>query len=533
TSSGRIFFIWRILEIQKIKKMTPQFLLIYLLIWFILNLYFLTAFPFAHSDEPWLSGLTRNMMTEGRPDVTETFFDLYPRHPHALKIIFHAFQMPFIFLGAYSLFSVRLLSLCAGVLCLYGFSRLLQRLSPGNKLAALTATILLSIDIQFIYAAHTARQEILLLLVLILAFYHYLGIKKTQQALFSGLIIGLSFGIHPNAFILAVPLGLLYLLDIFNRKKTITMGLFYLMGLAAGGVFFAGLSLLFNPGFISDYLAYGSPLGVTRSLDTKIRQLPHFLSQLYHRIGGTYYLPDIRPQMIFFLLFLLLLIPTKVRGRSLVYAGTTGVLMGIMALGKYSPLSILFLTPFLYLAFFLLIQRLHLTLALSVTAVFVALNLLLSASNIRTEVYPADQKESYKEYLEGIEDALPPGAVVLANMNTEYAFEGGHLFDYRNLSYLPDNRDSSVENYIRERKIEYILFPDELDFVYESRPVWNVLYGNPSRWYPELKNFIQKKSVLIETLDSPAYAMRIQAYKYKKEWKLKIYRVLPDSAREE
>ena len=74
---------------------SKNLLLIYLLAWFSLNLLLLNDFPGAHSDEPWLSGLTRHMLAEKKFDVTEPFFDLYPRHPHGLKIIFHILQMPF------------------------------------------------------------------------------------------------------------------------------------------------------------------------------------------------------------------------------------------------------------------------------------------------------------------------------------------------------------------------------------------------------------------------------------------------------
>ena len=44
-----------------------------------------------------------------------------------------------------------------------------------------------------------------------------------------------------------------------------------------------------------------------------------------------------------------------------------------------------------------------------------------------------DQKESYKEYLDGIEKHLPQDAVVLAHLNADFAIDDGKLFDYRNL----------------------------------------------------------------------------------------------------
>ena len=63
-------------------------------LYFVFSLFFLDKFPFMHSDESWLSGLTRTMMHEGL-DSTETFFDLLPRYPHAIKSFFHIMQNAF------------------------------------------------------------------------------------------------------------------------------------------------------------------------------------------------------------------------------------------------------------------------------------------------------------------------------------------------------------------------------------------------------------------------------------------------------
>ena len=73
-----------------------KILIILLFIYFLVNLSFLTHFPFIHSDESWLSGLSRNILETKNFSSTETFFDLYLRNPHAIKIIFHSIQIMFI-----------------------------------------------------------------------------------------------------------------------------------------------------------------------------------------------------------------------------------------------------------------------------------------------------------------------------------------------------------------------------------------------------------------------------------------------------
>jgi hypothetical protein len=46
-------------------RWTGLLLLAYLTGYFFVNLTFLADYPFVHSDEAWLSGLTRNMMESG------------------------------------------------------------------------------------------------------------------------------------------------------------------------------------------------------------------------------------------------------------------------------------------------------------------------------------------------------------------------------------------------------------------------------------------------------------------------------------
>ena len=124
---------------------------------------------------------------------------------------------------------------------------------------------------------------------------------------------------------------------------------------------------------------------------------------------------------------------------------------------------------------------------------------------------------------------IPPGEEkILGGLNTAYAFEHGRLLDYRNLAHLKEH-GISFDEYIREREIGYIIHTGELDFIYESRPVWNALNGNPSHWYPRFMKFIEDDCEEIGLIYSPSYGTRIQAYRYNRDWPLRIYRVLPAS----
>src|SRR6056297_187850 len=162
-------------------------------IYFVVNILLLSQFPFIHSDESWLSGLTRQIMSGIASEnpaslvLTEPFFDLLPRFPHFIKMLFHALQWPFLAVFGYTPLAPRLLSLSAACLALWFFYRTAgaldhdsgqgggqqsrpalnsgRRLTTGQSWGSsggwfsisFVTAVLLALDIQFIYAAHFGR----------------------------------------------------------------------------------------------------------------------------------------------------------------------------------------------------------------------------------------------------------------------------------------------------------------------------------------------------------------------------------------
>ncbi|OQY34346.1 MAG: hypothetical protein B6241_05020 [Spirochaetaceae bacterium 4572_59] len=524
--------------VTKHRTFNPQVILWgYLLLWFLLNLLFLTDFPLMHSDEAWLSGLSRHMSAEGRLDVTEPFYDLYERHPHAIKILYHLFQILFIQIFGYSLFSLRLLSLLGGVLCLYLMFQLLKSVFHHSRLFyfPLLVVIWMSWDVQFIYAAHTARQEIIMLALMLSSLILTLDGKSTAHGALTGCIIGLAAGFHPNAFLIAWPAGLLLLREMVTRKRSFLSGMAFLLTAAFTATLFVSLSFHFNPSFVQDYLSYGEPLGVMDASDVKILKWPLFYSKIFHQVGGTYYLPDIRWQFYSLPLFLLFL-PLSSGRKGIIPAGLIGINLGIMILGKYSQPSVIFLIPFYYLAGAALLvgmQKISGQLQLLLILILLPLTLLLSAQEIKGELDPS--AESYDEYLEQIRTLVPEESRVLGSLNLEYYLERGNLYNWRNLAFLPqeskEEEKSPFASYIHSRNINMIIIPSEIDYVYKNRPSWNALYGNTAHWYPQMEEFLEKNCVLTGSFESPSYGTRIEAYKNRKPWTVSVYRVISEDSR--
>lgn len=516
---------------------------IFLVIYLIINLIFLTRFPFVHSDESWLSGLSRSIGFNNDFSMTEPFFDLKDRYPHAIKIVFHGIQILFMKLLGYNIFSMRLISLIFGVFTLY-FIYKLTLLLWGNENLALGALGLTAFDIQYIYASHFARQEIILVFVLMLSiyiFFKYLPKHSSKAAILLGSLIGLSIGIHPNSFIISLPLLFLYIYHIFFTKHLSIRHLFYyVLAQCVFALIYIGLSLYFDPHFFAHYTNQGQEFEVFNPLTSKITEYKLFYLKLFHQLSGTYYTPNIKFQFFLFPLVLVIsLILAYITKQKKCTAATStprydssetiiglslaiiSLNIGIILLGRYNQTSVILQFPIFYLLASYRIYSYPKVKAKIRSLIFGLLMLTLGISSF-LNISPS-LNYRYEDYLAQISKSVPPDSEVLANLNTEYYFSLGTLHDYRNLSYLK-NKNLSFAEYIRMNNIKYIIYPEEIEVIYAERPRWNGMYG-PATYYEEMKEYLENECQLIDQFSAPVYGMRIVSYMDVKDWKVSIYQV--------
>ena len=490
--------------------------------YFIANLFFLDKFPFMHSDESWLSGLTRTMMHEG-VGSTETFFDLLPRYPHAIKTLFHLIQMPFILIFGYNLFAVRLLSLIFSCAIIYLVYKIAYNFSQSKLFSAIAAAVV-AFDVQFIYASHFARQEIIILFGMLFALWHItknISRWSLRHDIFTAAIIGLMIGIHPNAFIAALAVGSIYLYYIMVDKKIKFKNLFTLIGVVSlFAAIFVGLSYTFDPQFIPHYLKYGDHLGVTMNFAEKIRAIVPYYQKIWLGVSGTYYTPFVKIQMALFEAALILGIIYSFKDKKILLFlfPIAAVNIGYIIIGRYSQPSVLFMFLMCWLLVFYLLSRIK---KVGVVLAGVLASAMLVISVIQIVPYT---NRDYYDYLEKIKSTVPEEAMVLASLNAEYAFGYGSLSDYRNLGYL-DDLGIEFADYVKMNSIEYIIYPEEMDYIYQARPVWNIVYGNLYPYYEDMQAFLENSCEVIDEFSSP-YAMRITEFAKDKDWSVKIYRVI-------
>jgi hypothetical protein len=103
-------------------------------------------------------------------------------------------------------------------------------------------TILLSLNIQFLYASHFARQEIILIAGLLGC-----GLLILRgHPLAAGLVTGLCIGLHPNSFIIGT-MGLALTLTSFRKKPL--QAIRFSMGAGFFALFFCEPEFLLGSGF--------------------------------------------------------------------------------------------------------------------------------------------------------------------------------------------------------------------------------------------------------------------------------------------
>jgi hypothetical protein len=500
------------------RRIEGKAIFLFLALYFIGNLLFLGQFPFMHSDESWLSGLSQAMLQEGL-NTAEPFFDLKPSYPNAISILFHILQMPFLLIFGHSLFAVRLVSLLFGTALLFIFYSLRCTYPICDEIPCCHRNPLCRYPV--VYAAHFARQDIVIAFGLVATLYYihrHADEWSFQRSLRTGLLIGIFAGVHPNALMIATSAGALFLYHIFCKRFKLTDLLTLIVTAACFAACTSRSACCLTKTFFTHYFNYGATLGVDQSFMDKLRNLPNYFLKLFCGVSGTYYTPPIQLQMIVFALGFIAACAISFRRRETLnlLLPLLGTAAAIVLIGRYSQPAIVILFPQFYLLVFTLFTRAgkkaERTGALLLGGAVLVLSVFAVVPHFKTD-YPA--------YLKGIEAVVPKESKVLANLNSAYAFDCGDLLDYRNLEYL---QGMPFEEYIRSRGISYIIYPEEMDFIYESRPVWNILYGNLYPYYADLTRFLENSCTQVGAFTSP-YAMRIAEYMDAQEWTVKIYRV--------
>ena len=96
------------------------------------------------------------------------------------------------------------------------------------------------------------------------------------------------------------------------------------------------------------------------------------------------------------------------------------------------------------------------------------------------------------------------------------------LRDYRNLPYAVEGE--GLEAYLERNQIEYIVYHQELDYLWEHRPYYNVIYGNVM-FVEELGEYCRENCQRVGSFEDPWYGIRVAALRGQEEYaQVTVYR---------
>ncbi len=492
----------------------------------LVNIQTLTVFPNIHSDELWLKGLTEEMVTSETFQVTEPFYNLYPRVVHPFRWLYHSIQALIYAIMGSTVFAMRFVSLIGGLLSLWIFYKLaLNRFE--SKWAALVLSALLALNVLFIASAHTGRQESWILFFMLLNIYLIFS-KKFNPFAYS-IVILLSIGIHPNSFLIGLSSAALMTSQILMKERPF-MDLMKLIGFTVcGAAIYLVIGFAWNPDLIQKYFEFGSSLGVDAPPISRLEGFYWFWYKLYGRIGGTYDLYNIKMELILLGLSLLAMPYLLLRNKRNDFGNALHQLaiiisigIGLFIIGRYNQTSVVFIMPFVIMLFGeYVIPVVRSKYWIPVLLIAVASYHLYD--NIDQYYAEMPYYKSYESVMAEIRTYVPENARVLGNLNMFTAFENRNFIDIRNLGFLKQN-GYDFETYVRANQIEYILVHDEMEYLAKTSPKWDFLYVDIS-YYPDMIEFLNQSTTLIGTVENPVYAMRITRYSGTFPWQTKIYRI--------
>jgi len=546
-----------------------------LLVYSIVSLVTLTEFPLVHSDEAWLALMSKEMVEKKSIFLTESFFDLMPRTVHTMKSLYHIIQGLMISFFGFSLFNVRSISLIASLLTVIQLYHILILHFKRKVFSSLMALASAS-SVYFVYIGHFARQEMLLLLVLTTCYHLYITQHRTSKILIP-VLIGISISLHPNAFILSLMLGFLYIKDFFlallnlwhlpanlleqdakNEELSYTTRkhlknhcvnlLLFLIILSCFALSHLVLSFFHNPAFFSQYIAYGSTLSVDAPLHMRFDNFVSFYIKILMQISGTYYLPPLYLEGIYLLVQLGMIggitlhyrlhyklqPKTQTQSTFIITNSNTGLVYNFIALflgfnlaifiiGRFNPTSIIFLwlpvTLLSALTMNLLLSMPQIAIKKGLGTLFLALliciNLLTTYKEYKKIVLTP---HAYDNYISHITPYLNESSIVLGNLSAGFAFEHTTFYDIRNLAFLGN---MSIDDYIKKNKINLIIYYEEYDYIHRNDQ-WQILYGKDS-YYDELKHFLRSRTQLVHEFESTDYGTRIVDYIHDYPFKIQFY----------
>ena len=441
---------------------TKYFFIIFSVIYVIWNLFYLDKYPIIDLDDACMVEPAWSFVQNGHfsaPTFEGSYglekSDIYHGRLHMLSIA------PFLKIFGLGTFQARIGSFLTGILVLLLVYLTAKRLF--SKSVALKSVILLSLSGLFIICAHRCRQEMLLVLFILLSFYLFLlSVDKKSSPLFfiSGLVAGLSADIHLNGVIVPIMLFVLFIYE-YKLKAFKEKGFWFCMaGIAIGIMWWIITHILVDPelffvqwnGFVmKEFGTPGSSLGfnpVKLLANESKRYIAWFWSTTSHR------------NMVELVLLIIGLSGIAIkRGKNeniLITCILTFLVMFTLIVSQKAPYYIFLFFPFLIILVVKGLENIkigNINLSKYVFSMFVLfyITLMFFISMKYDDV-------SYNDYGLKVKNFVPPERCVLGDSILWFTFSGQKFYSELSYSYYYKVTKKDLASYLKEKNIEYIVF---------------------------------------------------------------------------
>jgi len=433
------------------------------------NLFFLDKYPIIDLDDACMAEPAWSFVNTGHfsaPSFEGSYglekSDIYHGRLYIASI------SPFFKLFGVGPFQARIGSFLTGLFVLFLTYLIAKKLFSNS--VALKSIILLSISGLFIICAHRARQEMLLVLFILLSFYLFLTSVEKKSILlffFAGLIAGLSADIHLNGVIVPIMLFVLFVHE-YKLRFIKEKGFWVCMAGVLTGVLWWIITHimldinLFNEqwnGFVMKEIGTPGASSGFNLIKLCANELKRYIFWFWSTTAH-------RNMVELVLLMIGLGGVAMKRGKNeniLIVSILTFVIMFTLIVSQKAPYYIFLFFPFLIILFVKGLENVKLSKYIFAAFVLFYITLMFFVSMKYDDV-------NYSNYGHEVRNYVPPGRSVLADTILWFAFNDQKFYSELSYSYYYKVTKKDVASYLKDKNIEYVVFGrDQIESFVDSR----------------------------------------------------------------
>lgn len=442
-----------------------KILVISLIIYSLWHLYYLDKYPIIDLDDVWMTEPAWQLLKTGKfsAPMFEGVYGLERSDIYHGRI-FGVLQIPFLYFFGLGPYQARIGSLLSGFIVLVITFLLANRLF--DKKVAFVATGLLSISGIFIIMSHRARQDMLLVMFLLLSVYlFYLAMDKNSKLIFfvSGMIAGLSIDIHLNGIVVSAILVIIFLVEFKNKKfsEVLNQMLICFLGILVGVFWW-----IYSHVLVDKELFFLQWRGVVDGefkapifknlwiLEMIKKELKRYFLWFWSMTGHRNMI-----ELIFLVVGIILSFFSGYRNKNKVYLILIVIfLIFVFGVSQKAPYYMILMYPFIMFLFAIGVVELVKRNKVLGNGILIGLLLFYTGTilAISYKYYNCD----YNSYLKKVKQYVDDNSIIFGDSILWFGFGKNFYADF-SYSYYKKVTNNKVDKFLKEKNVRYIIFSKE------------------------------------------------------------------------